>query len=304
MLEHAFAPGRRARVGPPIRGYATVVAALLGPALGLAATGARRGDELYVVHLLAVGVTMLIATAAAAALVRAGRRRDDARSVAVGVAFSFMGALLLLHALATPNVLGPDENGLIAFTGGAALPTGALLLGLVGSPWLRSARAIPRLLRVQAVVLAAVALVGIVGFADPGIVPAEPAPHSPPALALLAVSCLLFARIATRAWRTYALTRRPADLAAVVGVAWLGTALVAALLWHAWSLGWWVSHGLEAAGMAGVAAPVALDLRRAAPSRALSGGLAATELVHREEYLLGPQVHALLERLAQADRST
>lgn len=56
--------------------------------------------------------------------------------------------------------------------------------------------------------------------------------------------------------------------------------------------------------MLAVGLPVALDLRRCAQSRPLAGDLAAAELVAEEEELLGPQVRALMLRLAEKDSST
>lgn len=53
-----------------------------------------------------------------------------------------MAGLLLVCGLATPEILAPEENGLIAFAGGATLPVGAAVLCLVGSPTLRGPGAV------------------------------------------------------------------------------------------------------------------------------------------------------------------
>ena len=59
-----------------------------------------------------------------------------------------------------------------------------------------------------------------------------------------------------RAWRTWLLARRSADLLVLVGLVWLGAALVASLLLTLWDLGWWLGHGFEVVGILLVAAPV------------------------------------------------
>ncbi len=153
------------------------------------ATFDRSFGELYRIHFVAVSATTAVATLAALVLTSFGARRDDARAVVVGTAFSAMAALLLLHGLATPEVVLPEEhNGLIAFAGGATLPVGAVVLCLVGSPRLRAPGAVRRLLWLQSALIIAILVVGVIGLTVPSLVPAEPSANSPPALLLLAVS--------------------------------------------------------------------------------------------------------------------
>jgi putative nucleotidyltransferase with HDIG domain len=279
--------------------------AVTAPAVLLAALGSREADDLYVTHLVAVGATMLVATFAAVLLTRAGTRRGDVRAVAVGTTFAAMAALLLIHALATPEViLGEDDTGLLAFAGGATLPVGAAILCLAAHPRLRGQEGLGLFRRVQATMVAWILLLGAIGFADPALVPAQPASRGGPAIVTLLVSLGLFALLARRAWRTFSLTRRGADLSACVGVGWLTLALGAEMCWPAWSYAWWGGHALETVGMLAIGIPVALDLRRDAPSNPLTGDLAAAQLVAAEEALLGPQVRALMVRLAEKDAST
>ncbi|MGH3066194.1 MAG: HD-GYP domain-containing protein [Gaiellaceae bacterium] len=68
-----------------------------------------------------------------------------------------------------------------------------------------------------------------------------------------------------------------------------------------WHLGWWLGHGFEVIGVFLVGVPVALDLRRGAQSRPLSGDLRAAELVASEESFLGSQVRSLMVALAEKD---
>ena len=85
------------------------------------------------VHFYGVGVSALVATAAAVVLTTVGARESDARTVIVGGGFALMAALLAVHGLSTPGViLGP--NGLIAVTGAATLPVGAAVMTLAALP--------------------------------------------------------------------------------------------------------------------------------------------------------------------------
>src|SRR5919205_4221738 len=85
------------------------------------------------VHFYGVGVSALVATAAAVVVTTIGARERDSRTVVVGGGFALMAALLAVHGLVTPGVLvGP--NGLIALTGAATLPVGAIVLALAALP--------------------------------------------------------------------------------------------------------------------------------------------------------------------------
>jgi putative nucleotidyltransferase with HDIG domain len=243
------------------------------------------------------------ATAAAIVLTAAAARRGDGRSVMIGTAFAAMASLLVLHGIATPEVLF-DDYGVVAFSGGATIPVGGALLALCTLPVLRGPRAVRPLLAFQALLLLAVATLGVIGLGFPNTVPGVPEPRSTAAWTALAAGLTLYALVGWRAFRTYRLTRRGADLFVVVGVVWLMAALAASLLLAWWDLGWWIGHGLEVLGIAAIGAPVALDLRREAQSRPLLGDLSPCELVAAEEAFLGSQVRALTRRLAERDEYT
>ena len=255
------------------------------------------------VHFVGVGLTAAAATAAALLLTVVGVRRRDGRAVLVGTAFTVMAALLALHGLATPEII-LGFNGLVAVAGGATLPLGAAVLALSALPALRGPVAVKPLLVLQAVLLAAIAALGVVGSLFPSIVPGVPEPASPAALALLAAGLCLFGLLGLRALRTFLLTRRLADLSVVVGLGWLVGALVAALLLDFQQLGWWVGHVLELAGIALVGGAVGLDLHRSVQSRPLVGDLRGSELVSAEEAFLGSHIRALTVRLAEKDAYT
>jgi HD-GYP domain-containing protein (c-di-GMP phosphodiesterase class II) len=103
---------------------------------------------------------------------------------------------------------------------------------------------------------------------------------------------------------TFLLTRRFADLAVVIGIVLLATALYGALFLYFTDLGWWIGHIYELSGIVVVGASLVWDLRRGRSSRALVGDLRAADLVASEEAFLGARVRALMVRLAEKDTST
>jgi putative nucleotidyltransferase with HDIG domain len=289
---------------------AAVAGSLLVPALVIAFFGSPAEDShaIYVFHFIVVTVTTVLAGGAAAWLTVIGARRKDARAVLVGTAFSAMAALLFLHGLATPDVIleeqPGDQTALLAFAGGATLPVGGAILALAAWPKALRSEAVPAILKLQAVVTTGIVALGVLGMADPNVLPAQPAPDSPVAIALFVVGVTLLAAVAWRALRTFILTRRAADLIVVCGMCLLMVSLGASLTFEAWTLGWWAAHALEVAGIAMVGIPVALDFMRVSQSRPLAGDLSGVELVNQEEAFLGTHVGALMLALAEKDEST
>lgn len=129
------------------------------------------------------------------------------------------------------------------------------------------------MLILQGALLAATVALGVSGTLISSLVPGVPEPRSAPALALLAIGLGFYTLLGMRALRTFLLTRRRADLVVVVGIVWLAAAVPPAMLLHYWELGWWLGHGFELLGIIVVGIPVALDLRRGAQSRPLTGDL-------------------------------
>jgi HD-GYP domain-containing protein (c-di-GMP phosphodiesterase class II) len=278
-------------------------AAAVGPVLLLWLVGKHMVMPPLWVHFYGVGVSALVATAAAVALTTAGARAADARTVVVGGGFAVMAALLAVHGLMTPGVLvGP--NGIIALTGAATLPVGAAVLALSGLPYFTAPRSIPRVIVLEAVCAAIILGLSLLGALVPSIVPAVPAPRSWSAELLFAVGVVLFGALAVRAARTCLLTRRLADFAVVFGLALLAASLYGALMLTFMDLGWWLGHVFEFVGIALVGASTAYDLRRGRSSRPLAGDLRAAEIVASEEAFLGARVRALMVRLAEKDTST
>jgi putative nucleotidyltransferase with HDIG domain len=293
----AIAPHRR------VATLALLALCAAGPAAVLHFVGGRDVQVDSSVHFLPIAVSSGLAAAAALALTIVGARRGDGRSVLVGTAFSAMAALLAVHGLSTPGILVGD-NGVIAFSGAATLPVGGAVLALAAVPELRRPGAVRALLWLQGVLLTAILVLGLVGMLAPSTIPSVPKAGSATAIALLVLAFGFYGLIALRAGRTYLLTRRRADLLVVLGIGVLAAAVVPALLLTYMDLGWWLGHGLELVGIGLVGLPVALDLHRGAQSRPLAGDLCGTDLVAEADAFLGPDVRALLARLADKDEYT
>jgi putative nucleotidyltransferase with HDIG domain len=254
-------------------------------------------------HFWTVALSSVLAVAAGVALSWGGWRRNDARAVLVGTAFTVMASLLFVHGLASPGFL-VEMNGVVALTGAATLPVGALILALSAHPAARTPGAVPPLLWLQGALMAGVVALGLIALWLPQLVPSVPDPRSAPAIALLVAGLVFYGLLAYRAFNTAILTRRRADLGVFVGVVWLAGALVPALTMSYWDMSWWLGHGLEVAGVLLVGAPVAADLFRSSPSRPLSGDLRGAEIVSSEEAFLGSQVGGLVRLLAEKDEYT
>jgi hypothetical protein len=202
----------RHRPGP----LALLAAAAILPGAMLEAFGSSTVPISGNGHFALVTTAALVAALASTGLTAAGVRRRDGRTTLLGIAFSTMTAMMAVHAIATPGVLvGP--NGVVALAGGLSLPAGAAVLALTALPAVRTLRRMAPLLALQAVLGAAIVGAGIAGLVWPALVPAVPQTGGTAALALMAFVFGLFGLLANRALRTYALTRRPSDLAVAVG---------------------------------------------------------------------------------------
>jgi len=273
------------------------------PVLGLWLFGGVMVMPPLWVHFYGVGVSALVAAAAALVLMTIGARRGDARTVVIAGGFTIMAALLAVHGLVTPGVL-VGSNGVVALSGAATLPVGAAVLALSTLAVVNERRSIPLLLGLVAAIVAIILTVSLIGVLVPRLVPSVPDARSTAAWMLFAFGLLLFAGLAIRAANTFLLTRRIADLAVVAGLVLLACSLFGALALTFMDLGWWVGHLFELVGIALVGASVAYDLRRGSQSRPLVGDLRASEVVYAEEAFLGARVRAIMVRLGEKDSST
>jgi len=279
------------------------VAAAAVPAAVHLAVGFHKVDFTGTTHVYTVGTSAFVALVAAVGLTAVGARRGDTRTMVVGTAFAVMAGLLALHGFSTPGVWF-GNNGVVAITGGATLPAGAIVLVFSVLPLPRVLRNVVPFLLVEAMLLATILGLGVSALIWPSLLPAVPAPGGRDALALLAVGMLAFGLVTLRAVRTFLLTRRVLDLVVAVGLVWLATALVPALTMDYTRLGWWIGHEVELDGILVIGVAVAIDLARAAQSRPLAGDLTAAELVASEDLFLGSQVRALTVTLAEKDSYT
>ena len=254
-------------------------------------------------HFFAVVLSALVATAAGFALSYGGWRRGDARAVLVGTAFTVMASLLVVHGFASPGFI-VEMNGVVALTGAATLPVGAVILALSALPSTRSPRAVGSAALAAGRADGRGVGLGLAALYLPELVPSVPEPASLPAIAVLVVGLAFYGLLALRALHTVLLTRRRADLGVFIGLVWLAGALVPALMQTYLDLAWWLGHGLEVAGVLLVGLPVAADLFRSSPSRPLAGDLRGAEIVSAEEAFLGSQVGGLVRLLAEKDEYT
>src|SRR4051812_7062503 len=169
----------RSRIVP----FATALAALV-PAVAVVLVGSRHVMMSASVHFSLVSAAAAVACLASLALSVAGARARDGRTVLMGLAFSTMTALFMVHALATPGILVP-ANGMIALAGGLSVPVGAGLLALPALPALRRPLTVPPLVVLRVALSGPVLAGGVFGLLHPSVVPAVPQARSAPALALL-----------------------------------------------------------------------------------------------------------------------
>jgi HD-GYP domain-containing protein (c-di-GMP phosphodiesterase class II) len=255
------------------------------------------------VHIIVVGAAGALAGAASLAMSIVATRRNDGRAVWLGMAFSVMATMLVIHALATPGVILP-ANGVVQVAGALNLPLGGTILAASALPLLRRPRWARSLLSTQLAVVGLLAAGGAAVLALPSPVPVVPQPSSLLANLIFIAGAIPLALLAWRAARTYLLTRRVLDLVVAQGVVCLIGAQYGLLNFAMKDCGWWVAHLLEVVGIGMVGIPAALDLRHAVGSRPLVGDLRAGELVEHEEAFLGGRVRAILTRLGDKDPST
>ena len=285
----------------PVVALLTAIAILPGAAVAASAQFMVMVPSL--VHLFVVGLTGLLAGGAAITMSVIAARHNDGDGVWMGMAFSVIATMLLIHALATPGAL-LHANGLVQVAGVLNLPIGGTILAAGGLPILRRQRRVDLLLGAQFATVGALIVAGAVALANSQFVPVVPTPSTTAANIIFVIGAGALFLLAWRAGRTYLLTRRVSDLLVAAGIVWLIAAQYALLHYDMMSGAFWAAHVLEVGGVGLVGIPAALDLRYAVASRPLTGDLRAADLVEHEEAFLGGRVRALLVRLGEKDPST
>ena len=136
------------------------VAAAAAPAAVHVAVGFHRVNFTGTTHVYTVGFSAFVALVAAVGLTAIGARRGDTRTMVVGTAFAVMAGLLALHGFSTPGVWF-GSNGVVAITGGATLPAGAIVLVFSVLPLPRVLRNVVPFLLVEAALLAVILALGV-----------------------------------------------------------------------------------------------------------------------------------------------
>jgi hypothetical protein len=104
-------------------------------------------------------------------------RRNEGRAVWIGMAFSVIATVLVIHGLATPGVILP-ANGLVQAAGALNLPVCGTILAASGLPILRRPRRAQLLLRIQFLVVVALAVAGATGLVFSRLIPVVPNPST------------------------------------------------------------------------------------------------------------------------------
>ena len=256
------------------------------------------------VHVVVVGVAGALAAVAAVALSVFAARVNDGRVVLLGMAFSVMATLLVIHAVSTPGAWLP-ANGLMQLTAALSIPAGAALLAASALPALSRPRHARALLRVQLGLLGALVIAGALALVWAQEIAVIPRAGSAGARLLFVLAAAALGTLAWRAGRTYLLTRRRLDLLVTIGLVWLIGAQYGLLAYGMMDTGWWVAHVFDVAGVGLVGVPAALDLRYATASRPLVGDLRAARAGRpTKRRSSASHVHALMLRLAAKDPST
>jgi putative nucleotidyltransferase with HDIG domain len=288
-------------------GFAAVASLAVPPALYLLVDAILGGTYAHpTLHVLVMSGASVAAAAAAFAITVAAHRRNDLRAGLVGVGFTAMAGLLVIHGLATPGFLLAltEPNATIGLAGALAVPAGGVLLAAaVFAP------AAPRIARrlilwSQASTIGVLVVFGAIGLVHPALVPQVPLKLEPWVFVLLAPVSGVYLWMARRAFHTYRLTGRRADLSVAVGLVLLGWSLVLYLLSDVWTPGFWGGHLLESLGFLAVSGAVAVDLARQVPSHVLHRRLTGADLIEEEESLLGGYVRALTASMELRDPST
>ncbi len=116
---------------------------------------------------------------------------------------------------------GARAPGSFQVAGALNLPVCGTILAASGLPILPRPRNVQQLLRIQFLVVVALAMTGASALVFSTLVPVVPDPSTPTAEVIFVAGAIPLALLAWRAGRTYLLTRRISGLIVVEGIVWL-----------------------------------------------------------------------------------
>jgi class 3 adenylate cyclase len=231
------------------------------------------------------------------------RRRTDARLFLVSLVFLSSAGFLLLHALATPQVLLTGRNAGFAI----ATPVGLLLAaGFAAASALElTPERAEAVLRRQALLRGglAVAMVAWVVVSLYGLPPLDaPLPEDAsrgPLTAMAVAGVALYAFAAARYWRLH--RRRPSVvlIAILTAFALLAEAMVAIVLARNWHASWWEWHLLMAFAFAFVYYSVHVQYAREGSWSGLFHGIYLQETIGQLRREHSAALEALVEAMQQ-----
>ena len=231
------------------------------------------------------------------------RRRADARLFLVSLVFLSSAGFLLLHALATPQILLTGRNAGFAI----ATPVGLLLAAVfaaVSSIDLTPERA-DAVLRRQALLrggllalMVAWAVVSLLGL-PPLDAPLPEEASRGPLTAMAVAGVALYALASARYWRLY--RRRPAVIliAVLTAFALLAEAMVAVALARNWHASWWEWHLLMAFAFAFVYYSAHVQYAREGSWSSLFRGIYLQETIQQIRREHAAALEALVEAMQQ-----
>jgi adenylate cyclase len=213
------------------------------------------------------------------------RRHGDARLLLVSLVFLSSAGFLLLHALATPQVLLTGRNAGFAF----ATPVGLLLASgfAVASAFDLTPERAAAVLRHQALLrgglvllMVAWAAVSLLGLPPLDVAQAEEATRGELA-AMTVLGVALFGLAAARYWQFH--RRQPSVMlvAVITAFALLAEAMVAISLARSWHASWWEWHLLLLFAFAFVAYSVQVQYAREGSFSSLFRGIYLQETLER-----------------------
>lgn len=237
------------------------------------------------------------------AVLIAGWRQATAELAVIGAALTSLSTWSLVHGITMPGYLyGP--NGGSDLAGRLALPAALAMLAPTMFAGRRTATWVAVRWRMWCVgALAVTVAAAVVVVLRAAAVPST-APEGPVAVVAAGVMLAGVARLVARHDWLYRIGRRPASLAAMAAISYLGLAGVLGLFAAPATAAWWLAHALDAG--AAVAAAVAALLAYAG-GRTIASVVAP--VVNRDplaalELGLAPEVHAFVAALERKDAIT